>query len=44
MPNRIRLILALHNHQPVGNFDCVFQQAFENSYRPFLEVFGRYHR
>ncbi len=42
MPNPIRLILALHNHQPVGNFDYVFQQAFEDSYRPFLEVFGRY--
>jgi len=42
MPNRIRLILALHNHQPVGNFDHVFQQAFDDSYRPFLEVFSRY--
>ncbi len=42
MPNRIRLILALHNHQPVGNFDHVFQQAFDDSYRPFLDVFSRY--
>ena len=42
MPNRIRLILALHNHQPVGNFDHVFQQAFEDSYGPFLDVFSRY--
>jgi 4-alpha-glucanotransferase len=42
MPNRIRLILALHNHQPVGNFDHIFQQAFDDSYRPFLDVFGRY--
>ena len=42
MPNRIRLILALHNHQPIGNFDHVFQRAFEDSYQPFLEVFGRY--
>ena len=42
MPNRIRLILAIHNHQPVGNFDWIFQQAFEDSYRPFLDVFGRY--
>ncbi len=42
MPNRIRLVLALHNHQPVGNFDHVFQQAFDDSYRPFLEVFSRY--
>ncbi len=42
MPPRIRLILALHNHQPVGNFDHIFQQAFEDSYNPFLEVFSRY--
>jgi len=42
MSNPIRLILALHNHQPVGNFDHVFQQAFDDSYRPFLEVFSRH--
>jgi alpha-amylase len=42
MPNRIRLILAIHNHQPIGNFDHVFQHAFEDSYQPFLEVFSRY--
>ena len=39
MSHKIRLCLALHNHQPVGNFDNVFQQAFEDSYLPFLEVF-----
>jgi len=42
MPNPLRLILALHNHQPIGNFDHVFQQAFDDSYQPFLELFGRY--
>ena len=42
MPNPIRFVLALHNHQPVGNFDDVFQQAYEDSYRPFLDVFSRY--
>jgi alpha-amylase len=42
MPNRIRLILALHNHQPIGNFDHVFQQAYDDSYLPFLDVFQRY--
>ena len=42
MPNRIRFVLALHNHQPIGNFDNVFQQAFDDSYRPFLELFSRY--
>ncbi len=38
----VRLVLLLHNHQPVGNFDHVFQQAYEDSYRPFLEVFSRW--
>ncbi|MBN1395379.1 MAG: DUF1926 domain-containing protein [Pirellulales bacterium] len=42
MPNPIRFILALHNHQPVGNFDDVFQRALNESYRPFLDVFDRY--
>ena len=42
MPNPIRLILALHNHQPIGNFENVFQQAYEDSYLPFLDVFSRY--
>jgi 4-alpha-glucanotransferase len=42
MPPRIRLVLALHNHQPVGNFDHVFQQAFDDSYSPFLDIFSRY--
>ena len=42
MPNPIRFVLALHNHQPIGNFDDVFQQAFHDSYRPFLDVFSRY--
>ncbi len=42
MPQPVRFILALHNHQPVGNFDHVFQQAYQDSYRPFLDVFSRF--
>src|SRR4051812_8249179 len=42
MPNTIRLALVLHNHQPIGNFDGVIEQAYQDSYRPFLEVFRRY--
>ena len=38
----VRLILALHNHQPVGNFDGVFEAAFRDSYAPFLEVLESY--
>lgn len=39
MSDPLRFCLALHNHQPVGNFEGVFQQAYEDSYLPFLEVF-----
>ncbi|MBD3386835.1 DUF1926 domain-containing protein [candidate division KSB1 bacterium] len=40
--NKINLILALHNHQPVGNFDFVFKSAYENAYRPFLKTYEPY--
>ena len=38
----VRLILALHNHQPVGNFDGVFEASYRDSYLPFLEVMEDY--
>jgi 4-alpha-glucanotransferase len=38
----VRLILALHDHQPVGNFDGVFDGAYRDSYLPFLEVMEDY--
>lgn len=38
MPPQLRLVLALHNHQPVGNFEGVFEDAFCDSYLPFLDV------
>ncbi len=34
----VNLILANHNHQPVGNFDHVFEFNYQRSYKPFLEV------
>ncbi len=38
----VTLVLAIHNHQPVGNLDEVFQRAFQRCYAPVLEVFGRH--
>lgn len=35
----LRLCLVLHNHQPIGNFDGVFEEAYQDSYLPFLDVF-----
>lgn len=42
MAGSVRLVLAFHNHQPVGNFDGVFEQAYRDSYRPFLDVMQDY--
>ena len=42
MSQQIQFCLALHNHQPVGNFDHVFEQAYQDSYLPFLNVFEEY--
>jgi alpha-amylase len=38
----LRFVLALHNHQPVGNFDGVIEQAYRESYLPFLDVLDDY--
>jgi alpha-amylase len=38
MAARVRLILVLHNHQPIGNFDDVCERALVDSYAPFLDV------
>jgi len=42
MTNPLRLCLVLHNHQPVGNFEGVIEQAYRDSYLPFLDVFESY--
>ena len=42
MPNRIALALAIHNHQPVGNFGWVIGQVYEQAYRPMLEAIERH--
>ncbi len=35
---RVNFLFGIHNHQPIGNFDFVFEEAFQKSYLPFLEV------
>jgi len=35
---KINLVLGIHNHQPVGNFDFVFEEAYQKAYLPFLKV------
>ncbi len=42
MEKRVIFILGLHNHQPVGNFEHIFEQAYSQAYLPFLEVLGTF--
>ncbi len=42
MPKRIFLALAIHNHQPVGNFDHVFEQAYRDAYEPMVAALERH--
>ncbi|NND97410.1 MAG: DUF1926 domain-containing protein [Pirellulaceae bacterium] len=44
MSPNVHLCLVLHNHQPIGNFDGVFEQAYQDSYLPFLDVFEPYEK
>lgn len=41
---KIYFVLALHNHQPVGNLPEVFKHSFERTYEPFLSVLERFKR
>ncbi|MHC4712065.1 MAG: alpha-amylase/4-alpha-glucanotransferase domain-containing protein [Planctomycetota bacterium] len=38
MGKKILFAVALHNHQPVGNFNHVFEESWAKCYEPFLGV------
>ena len=42
MSPNLRLVIVLHNHQPIGNFDGVCEGAYLDSYNAFLDVFEQY--
>ncbi len=35
-------LFCIHNHQPVGNFGHVLEQAYEDAYWPFLKTVSRH--
>jgi alpha-amylase/alpha-mannosidase (GH57 family) len=35
---QLTLLLAIHNHQPDGNFGHVFQQSYDDCYRPLIDT------
>jgi len=39
---KVNFLFGIHNHQPVGNFDFVFKDAYQKSYLPFIKVLERY--
>jgi alpha-amylase len=40
--DRLNLLLAIHCHQPVGNFGIVFSKAYEAAYLPFIETLEKH--
>ncbi len=38
----INFLMAIHNHQPVGNFDYVMEDSYRKGYAPFLSVLERH--
>ncbi len=42
MSKRIMLALCIHSHQPVGNYESVFEQGARECYLPFLRILQEY--
>ena len=42
MSGSVTLLMAVHSHQPVGNFGFVFEEAYAKAYDPFLCVLERH--
>ena len=40
--SKVQFIFAIHNHQPVGNFDFVAEEAYQKSYLPFVKVLEKH--
>ncbi len=39
---KIKFAFGIHNHQPIGNFEQVFEKACRRCYSPFLELLEKY--
>ena len=40
--SKFHLVLLIHANQPVGNFDSVFEEVYQNAYLPFVEHLERH--
>jgi hypothetical protein len=39
---KFHLVLVIHAHQPVGNFDSVYERTYQHAYLPFVEHLARH--
>jgi len=44
VPAKFHLSLLLHAHQPVGNFEDVFERCYQRAYFPFLQHLEKHER
>lgn len=40
--SKVYFLLCIHNHQPVGNFENVIEEAYQKAYKPFVDVMLKY--
>ncbi len=40
--SKFQLVLLVHAHQPIGNFDEIFERSYASSYLPFVEVLSKH--
>ncbi len=41
---KFKFAIGLHNHQPIGNFDEVFEEAHANAYKAFLDLIEKFEK
>ncbi len=39
---KVQFIFAIYNHQPVGNFEFVAEEAYQKAHLPFINVLERH--
>ena len=42
MQKPVYLIIGVHNHQPVGNFGFIFEEAYQKAYLPFMNILEKH--
>ncbi|MDH5763807.1 MAG: 4-alpha-glucanotransferase, partial [Nitrospinota bacterium] len=40
--SKLKFLFGIHNHQPLGNFDHVFEEMYDRCYRPYFKVLKQF--